>query len=120
YPGNPGPAPYTEHICVITDSGYGKIFLGKGRIKLEAETAAKDACAKEVHQTYCQSTIKCNNPATDRPVNGAICVLTDSGYSKTFKGEAKTLLEAEYNARKACGSAVHPTYCNSTIRCETF
>jgi hypothetical protein len=46
--------------------------------------------------------------------------LTDSGFGKTFRGEATSLVEAEYNARKSCGGSVHPSYCLGTVRCDTY
>ncbi|KYG60419.1 hypothetical protein AZI85_13200 [Bdellovibrio bacteriovorus] len=116
----PPPVPASEVACMITDSGYGKVFLGKGRTKLEAEAKAKEVCGANVHATYCNNTLKCSDPVQDRVIQGAICVITDSGYGKTFKGEAKSVLEAEYNARKACNNAVHATYCNTNARCDTF
>lgn len=117
---DPYPTPGAqESVCTLIDTGYNKVFLGKGRVKLEAEAAVRESCSKTVHPSYCQGAIKCNDPQA-RWVNGAMCVLTDTGYSKTFKGEAKTLIEAEYNTRKACGDSVHPSYCVGAIRCESF
>ncbi|CAE80350.1 hypothetical protein predicted by Glimmer/Critica [Bdellovibrio bacteriovorus HD100] len=121
---NQRPEPYppvaAEVACMVTDTGYSKVFLGKGRIKLEAEAAAREACGKAVHSSYCQGAVKCSDPRQDRPIAGAICMLTDTGYAKTFKGEGKSLIEAEYNTRKQCGDQVHPSYCVGSIRCETF
>ncbi|AFY02167.1 hypothetical protein [Bdellovibrio bacteriovorus] len=122
---NQRPEPYPppaalEVACMITDSGYSKVFLGKGRIKLEAEASAREACGKGVHASYCQGAVKCSDPRTERPIAGAICMLTDSGYGKTFKGEGKSLVEAEFNARKSCGDQVHPSYCVPNVRCDTF
>ncbi|WII73830.1 hypothetical protein QJS83_08060 [Bdellovibrio sp. 22V] len=108
----------TEVACMITDSGYSKVFLGKGRVKLEAEAAARESCGKAVHPSYCQGSIKCSDK--EPLVRGAICVITDTGYSKTFKAEGITILEAEYKARKACGDQVHPSYCTGAIRCDSF
>lgn len=117
----PFPPPAAHEVaCMLTDTGYSKVFLGKGRMALEAEAAVRDACGKAVHPSYCQSSVKCSDPRQDRPINGAVCVLTDTGYSKTFKGEAKSLIEAEFKARKACGDSVHPSYCTGTIRCDTY
>ncbi|KHD87028.1 MAG: hypothetical protein OM95_16570 [Bdellovibrio sp. ArHS] len=115
----PPPVP-VEMACMITDSGYGKVFLGKGRTKLEAEAQAKEQCGNSVHASYCNTNLKCSDPNQDRATQGAICVVTDSGYGKTFKGEARTLLEAEFNARKACNESVHASYCNAKARCDTF
>ena len=87
---------------------------------MEAEAAARESCAKSVHASYCQAVVKCSDPRQERPIAGAICMLTDAGYQKIFKGEGKSLIEAEYNARKQCGDSVHASYCTSAIRCETF
>lgn len=116
----PFPPPVAQEVaCMLTDTGFSKVFLGKGRVKLEAEAAAREACGKTVHPSYCQAAVKCSDPRQERPINGAICVLTDTGYSRTFKGEGKSLVEAEFKTRKACGESVHPSYCTSTIRCES-
>lgn len=119
------PQPYPEPVaqevaCMLTDTGYSKVFLGKGRIKLEAEAAVRESCGKAVHASYCQAAVKCSEPRGDRPIQGAICVLTDTGYNKTFKGEGKSLIEAEFQARSQCGSQVHPSYCLANVRCDTF
>nr|BFD60118.1 hypothetical protein CKG001_22250 [Bdellovibrio sp. CKG001] len=116
----PFPEPAQEVACLITDTGYNKVFLGKGRIKIEAEAAAREACGKSVHPSYCQAAVKCSDPRQERPIAGAICMLTDTGYQKTFKGEGKSLIEAEYNARKQCGDSVHASYCVGAVRCDTF
>lgn len=122
---NRRPDPYPEpamqeSACMLVDTGYNKVFLGKGRLRLEAEAEVRQACSKVVHASYCQGAIKCNDPRTDRPSNTAMCVLIDTGYSKTFKGEGKTLIEAEYRARKSCGDNVHSSYCVGAIRCEAL
>lgn len=104
---NPYPQPIPqESVCMLIDTGYNKIFLGKGRVKLEAEAEVRQNCGKAVSSSYCQGTIKCNDATEDRYTTVAFCVLTDTGYSKTFKGEAKSLIEAEYNTRKACSENV--------------
>lgn len=118
---DPYPEPVAqESICMLIDTGYSKVFLGRGRLKLEAEAEVREACGKAVHSSYCQGAMKCNDPHSDRRINGAMCVLTDTGYSKTFRGEGKSLIEAEYAARKTCGEAVHASYCVGAIRCEAL
>lgn len=107
-------------LCMLRDTGYSKVFLGSGKVGLEAEASVREACGKEVHQSYCQDTVKCNSPQKDAWINGAFCMLTDTGYSKVFRGEATTLLEAEFKVRKACGSSVHPSYCKANVKCETY
>ncbi|WP_374000213.1 hypothetical protein [Bdellovibrio bacteriovorus] len=116
----PFPEPAREVACMVTDTGYNKVFLGKGRIKLEAEAAAREACGKAVNSVYCNATAKCSDPQKDANIRGAICVLTDTGYNKTFKGEGRSLIEAEFAARSACGSSVNAVYCMASPRCETF
>jgi len=116
----PYPEPLQEVACLIEDTGYNKVFLGKGRTRLEAEAVVRELCSRETHPTYCQAQPKCSNPREERGINGALCVMTDTGYSKTFKAEGKSLIEAEFNVRKACGSGTHPSYCKGPIRCESF
>ena len=121
---NQRPEPYppvsSEVVCLITDSGYSKVFLGRGRMALEAEAAAREVCGRETHPSYCQASMKCSDPRKDQPINGAVCVITDSGYQKTFKGEGKSLVEAEYKVRKSCGDSVHPSYCTGSVRCDSY
>ncbi len=116
----PPPPAAQEVMCLITDSGYKQVFMGKGRVRLEAEAAARQACGSGTHPTYCTGAIKCSDPRQDPYVRGAICMITDTGYKKTFKAEGKTVIEAEYAVRKACGSGTHPTYCQHEASCETF
>ena len=47
------------------------------------------------------------------------CILVDTGYSKTFLGQAKSQLQAETMAREVCGQGVNPTYCSGAVRCST-
>ncbi|KYG60420.1 hypothetical protein [Bdellovibrio bacteriovorus] len=116
----PPPPPIVEVACMTTDTGYNKVFLGKGRTKLEAEAKAKESCGNSVNAVYCNGSVKCSDPAQDRLTQGALCVLTDTGYNKIFRGEGRSPVEAEYNARKACGNSVNPVYCTASVRCETF
>lgn len=41
------------YLCVVTDSGYGKIFKAEGKNEVEAEAKAKQACQNSVHASYC-------------------------------------------------------------------
>ncbi|MGZ3770950.1 MAG: hypothetical protein ACXVCP_15080 [Bdellovibrio sp.] len=119
--GRPSPYPQpnpTGSVCMLTDTGYNKVFLGKGPVQLAAEAEARQNCGKAVNSSYCQSEVKCNDPQQDRYTHYAFCVLIDTGYNKTFKGEANTLIEAEYNTRKACSESVNSSYCVGAIRCE--
>lgn len=109
-----------EVICMLKDTGFNRVFIGKGRMRLEAEEAVRQTCGSGTHPNYCQDSIKCSDPRNDPPINGAICVLTDTGFSRLFKGESKTLIEAEFNARKACGDGTHPNYCVGSVRCDTY
>lgn len=116
----PPPSQNQEVACLITDSGYKQVFIGKGRVRLEAEAAVRQACGSGTHPSYCTGAVKCSDPRQDPYMRGAICMMTDTGYKKTFKAEAKSLMEAEYAVRKACGDGTHPTYCQSEPQCETF
>lgn len=123
YPGPvpPPPPPVSQEIaCMLIDSGFSKVFLGKGKVRVDAEAAARQSCGKSVHSSYCNSNVKCSDPRQDGYINGAVCILTDSGFGRTFRGEATTLIEAEYNARKACGGSVHSSYCLNDVRCDTY
>ena len=123
YPGHPGHGGGfrpSEISCLLIDSGYSKVFFAKGRTSLEAEANVRSECGQSVHSSYCTGSIKCSDSSQERRINGAICILKDTGYSKIFKGEASTLLEAEYKARKACGDTVHSSYCKSDIRCDVY
>lgn len=116
----PQPPEQQEVICTMIDRIYSKVFIGRGRVRLEAEADVRTSCSASIHASYCQEAVKCSDPMKDPFVRGAICTLTDTAYSKTFKGEAKSVLEAEYNTRKTCGNQVHPSYCTGPIRCETY
>lgn len=118
-PTHPEPVPVGV-ACQLIDTGYQKVFLGKGRMKLEAEAEARETCGKSVHSSYCLGSVKCSDPAQDRLIQAAVCMLIDTGYSKTFKGEGRNVVEAEYNARKNCGNSVHSSYCIGAIRCDSF
>lgn len=120
----PQPYPYptqpTEQACLLTDSLVYKVSLGKGRTRLEAEANARTACASNVHASYCQAAVKCTDERDAQIRQGAICILKDTLLSKTYKGEAKTFIEAEFQARKACGESVHGSYCKADVRCEAY
>lgn len=49
------------------------------------------------------------------------CLVTDTGYKRTFVATASTRLMAENDARNACGNATHPSYCASQdiVRCDS-
>jgi len=54
------------------------------------------------------------------PHNGVhMCMLVDSGYSKTFLAEGKSQLDAEYNVRQKCAQTVSSSYCASgKLKCD--
>lgn len=107
--------------CLLVDGGYSKTFLGTARNKIEAEVAVRNACEKEVHSSYCGTPLKCSSGVKEPQVEGYVCIMTDSGYSRTFKGEGKNEIEAEAKAKQACQAAVHASYCGkATTRCEAF
>lgn len=122
YGQRPFPYPQTpiqsEIACMIIDSGHSKSYLGKGRTQIEAEANAREACGKSTHSSYCTTTAKCDE--RNQLVDGATCMLVDSGHSKTFKGDGKSLVEAEYKARKSCSDSVHAVYCKTNVRCDTY
>ena len=103
--------------CLVTDSGYNKSFLGSGTTQLDAEFNAKKACQSAVSPSYCTVTPKCDN--TRDGAQGAVCVITDSGYNKSFRGEGSTPIAAEANAKASCQASVSPSYCAVTARCES-
>lgn len=121
-PPMPPPPPVAAgYTCMLVDSGYSKTFYGKGRTALEAEFEAKQACSKEVSSSYCQKATKCSSGQADPYVKGYMCVLTDSGYGKIFKGEGSDAVEAEAKVKQSCQSAVSGTYCgNVQPRCEAI
>ena len=119
------PAPPMEHesVCMMVDSGYKKVFIGKGKSQLDAEFEANQLCAKSTHPTYCgsQALLKCDSTSDSPNVSGYVCVVQDSGYKKYFRAEGKTKVEAEALAKQACQKATHPTYCGKeTPRCEAM
>ncbi|MNJ93304.1 hypothetical protein D3C87_109830 [compost metagenome] len=114
------PAPYTEVSCMATADTYYGVFFGKARTRIEAETIALQACSASHNPIFCKKTV-CDdqNPSY---INGAVCTVTSSTYNTIHKGEGKSLLEAEYKARKDCQSKHHANFCNNgpQARCETF
>lgn len=123
-----GPAPRplpppvnSSYTCMLVDSGYTKTFYAKGKSILEAEYEVKQVCSKTVNASYCQKVTKCSSEQVDPYVKGYFCMLTDSGYGKTFKGEGSDLVEAEAKAKIACQSTVNASYCgNVSARCEAI
>ncbi|MCB0347772.1 MAG: hypothetical protein KDD37_03010 [Bdellovibrionales bacterium] len=119
--GVPGPSPAVVYSCMVVDSGHTKTFLGVGSSQLDAEFQAKSECGNTVNAVYCTSgKIKCdNNLDMDRRARGAVCLVTDSGHNRQFRGEGATLIAAEANAKIACQKSVNAVYCgNASARCE--
>ncbi len=122
---NPVPPPPIHRPsvnCLLVDTGYKKTFLASGRNGLEAEVEVRRVCSQDVHSSYCNSTssLKCDNRQTSSPwARGHICMLTDSGYGRSFKGEGSSAIIAEAKARIACQANVHSSYCGEVlVRCE--
>jgi len=125
YIGQPLPVPapgYRQQIsCLLVDSGFQKTFLGKADTQLQAEVMARQECAKKVHQSYCNSKVRCSDGVTDLYARGHYCMIIDSGFSKTFSGQGADAIEAEAKAKQACQASVHSSYCgNVTARCEAL
>lgn len=107
--------------CMLVDSAYSKTFLGSGSSQLDAEFEAKSNCGKSVNASYCdKGALTCdNNLDMDRRARGYVCVVTDSAYSRQFKGEGSTAVAAEANAKNECQKSVNASYCGKvTPRCE--
>lgn len=120
----PRPLPPTQppmrltYNCMLVDAGYTKTFSGSGSTQLDAEFAVKQACEKSVNASYCQVTPKCDTSGSQGSV-GAVCMITDAGYSKTFRGEGSSPIAAEAAAKVSCQSSVNASYCgNVKARCE--
>lgn len=116
----PQPPSRVDVSCLIVDRGYKKTFLGSGRNALEAEANVRNVCANGAHPSYCDTEVKCSSGQSEN-VRGYMCVVTDRGYKKTFKGEGQNIIEAEAKAKQACEVGAHPSYCgNEVARCEAF
>jgi hypothetical protein len=121
YPPTPPPPQLRSISCMVVDTGYSKTFLGQGRAQLEAEANAREKCGSSVSSSYCNGSVKCSSPTYDSRVRGFFCLVTDSGYGKTFKGEGENEVEAEGAAKTACQNSVNASYCGKvTARCEAI
>lgn len=117
----PAPVQPIEQACMITDSLMSKVTLGKGRTRLEAEANARQACSSGIAATYCNTAAKCTDPQREAQVRqGVMCVLVDTLMSRTYKADAKSFLDAEYQARKSCQDSIAATYCKADVRCEAY
>lgn len=113
------PLPTLTYSAILVDTGYSKTFLGSGSTKLEAEAVVRQECGKVVHSSYCNGTVRFGS--ADGVSRGSFCVITDSGYQKTFSARGSDAVEAEAKAKQACQLVVHPSYCgNVTPRCESM
>jgi hypothetical protein len=107
--------------CMVIDSGYSKTFLGVGKSKLDAEYSARSACQSTVSASFCSNhaQLKCDDNFKPPYARGFVCMVTDSGYSKTFRGVGRTAIEAEARAKQICQSSVSAVYCGHvSARCE--
>jgi hypothetical protein len=105
----------------LTDGGYQKTFIGKGRNKTEAEANVLNTCGKVVNASFCNSgVLTCSAGVAEPGINGYICVIKDSGYGKVFRGEAKNKIEAEALAKQSCQSTVSASFCAVKANCEVF
>lgn len=117
----PEPRPEVMHACLIVDSGYHKTFRSQATSRLDAEYGARLSCQKSVSANYCAGSaiLKCDSTKDLYQVEKFICVVTDSGYNKTFRGEGVTAVAAEAHAKENCQKAVSPNYCGKVEpRCE--
>lgn len=122
-PPHPPPPVYNSKVsCLLVDTGYTKTFLASGRNTLEAEAEVRKVCGQSVHASYCRGAVKCDNGQNSPPyARGFLCMVTDSGYGKTFTGEGDTQLEAEAKAKMSCQESVHASYCGKVeARCEAL
>lgn len=117
------PAPPVEIIaaCMVTDSAYSKTFLGIAKNKLDAEYNARNLCQASLSSAnLCghAATLKCDDNSKPTDAHGYVCMVTDSGYSKNFRGSGRTAVEAEAKAKQACQSSVGASNCGTVAaRC---
>lgn len=108
--------------CMIVDSGYSKTFLGTAKTKLDAEYNARMACQNNVSAGFCtgiSAHLKCDDNFKPPYASGYVCMITDSGYSKIYRGTGRTAVEAEAKAKQSCQSAVSAGFCGKVeARCE--
>lgn len=122
--GSPWPSPQPPPVenavsCLVVDTGFLRTFLGKGRTSVQAEVEAKKSCEKSVNASYCNGKVKCAQ--MDRMYSGFTCVVTDTGFGRTFSSDGRDAVEAEAKAKMDCQSKVNPSYCgNAPVRCEGY
>lgn len=115
----PLPPPSVGYSAILIDTGYAKTFLGVGNTRLQAEANARQECGKVVNAAYCNGAVRIGQA---KPGNrGYFCMVTDSGYGKSFSGEGPDEIQAEARAKIACQASVNAAYCgNVTPRCEAI
>lgn len=112
YPPAPAPIP-TVANCMVVDGGFNKTFLGTGSNQMDAEYNARRACESSVSASFCSSTaiLKCDDNLKSPYIQKFVCMINDSGFSKSFRGEGVTPVEAEARAKQACQTSVSPSFC---------
>jgi hypothetical protein len=107
--------------CMITDSTYSRTFLGIAKNKIDAEYNARNACQASLSSTnLCgkSAALKCDDNSKPTDAHGFICMVTDSAYSKNFRGIGRTPVEAEAKAKQACQNSAGPANCGTVAaRC---
>ncbi|OFZ23173.1 MAG: hypothetical protein A2X94_14020 [Bdellovibrionales bacterium GWB1_55_8] len=119
----PAPAQPLVNVCMMIDSGFSRTFLSEGQSKLDAEFNVRKACEAGAHANYCvgRATLKCDDNSNMLPNQGSVCMLNDSGFNRTYRGEGRTPVEAEAKARINCQNGSHPNYCAKVaVRCDSF
>ena len=106
--------------CMLVDTGFTRTFLGVSMNRLDAEYSARKACQTSVNATFCGATaqLKCDDNSA-APYATRVCMVTDSGFNRLFRGEGRTFVEAEAKAKQACQDSVNPSFCsNVTAQCQ--
>ncbi|HEX7675571.1 MAG TPA: hypothetical protein VF412_15450 [Bdellovibrio sp.] len=115
----PAPPVVKDIACMVTADSYGTVFIGKGNTRIEAQAAALQSCQASLSGMFCKK-VNCDDPQASARINGAVCMLNASSYGTTFTGKGSSLIEAEYNARKACNNQYSGMFCNTAVNCDTF
>lgn len=107
-------APGVTSGCLQKNTYSNKTFFGKGLNEVEATLRAKESCQADGYPGYC-SPIRCESGVES--FQNFTCVLTNNITSKSFRGDARTKIEAEAVAKKVCETAGYPGYCGD-VRCS--
>ncbi|HWU42776.1 MAG TPA: hypothetical protein VN132_05030 [Bdellovibrio sp.] len=119
----PPPPPVVRDItCMVTADFFNTVFLGKGRTRLDAEVTVLQNCAAGTNANSCKREKVICDDQQPRNYEGATCVITAKFFNTLFKAQGPSLIEAEYNVRKACQDKANPSSCNvdNQVRCETY